>query len=160
MGIEKHAEQLGPPDIKLNGLQVWIHGRQFPDVDDYWDGNWLRVTAHCGSHDADVWTSGPILEVPAIARWLTALEEMNRSLSGEANLIGVEPELSVELTMAELGHISMKVEITPDHLTQEHSFQFELDQSYLEDLIESCRNVLAQYPVRGKPNSARWDQVT
>lgn len=29
----------------------------------------------------------------------------------------------------------MRVEITPDHQTQEHSFQVELDQSYLKSLI-------------------------
>src|SRR5256885_6731459 len=46
MGIDKYPEQLGTPDIKLGGLQVWVHGRQFPDAIDYWDGNWLRITAH------------------------------------------------------------------------------------------------------------------
>jgi hypothetical protein len=64
MGIEKFADNLGAPDIKLDGLQMWIHGRQFPNEEDYWDGNWLNVTAHCGSQGADVWTSGPILHVP------------------------------------------------------------------------------------------------
>ena len=37
-------DHLGEPDIKLAGLQIWVHGRQFPDSDDYWDGNWLYVT--------------------------------------------------------------------------------------------------------------------
>src|SRR5882724_344446 len=43
MGIDKYAEQLGTPDIKLSGLQIWVHGRQFPNATDYWDGNWLRI---------------------------------------------------------------------------------------------------------------------
>jgi hypothetical protein len=154
MGIEKFAESLGAPDIKLDGLQIWIHGRQFPNEEDYWDENWLNVTAHCGSNGADVWTSGSILHVPDIVRWLAALEEMNQSLSGEANLVGLEPELCVELNMKELGQISMRVEITPDHMTQEHNFQFEIDQSYLAGLIESCHEVLAKYPVRGKPDAS------
>ncbi len=97
----------------------------------------MNVTAHCGSHGADVWTNGAILQVPDIARWLAALEEMNQSLSGEANLVSIEPELCVELQVKELGQISMRVEITPDHMTQEHSFQFEIDQSYLGSVIES-----------------------
>lgn len=59
MGIEKFAENLGAPDIELEGSQMWIHGRQFPNDEDYWDGNWLNVTAHCGSHGANVWTGGP-----------------------------------------------------------------------------------------------------
>ena len=153
MGIEKFAENLGAPDIKLDVLQIWIHGRQFPNEEDYWDGNWLNVTAHCGSHGADVWTSGPIIHVPDIARWLDSLEWMNKSLSGEADLVSLEPELVVELKMDSPGKISMRVEITPDHITQEHNFQFEIDQSYLVELIESCCKVLAKYPIKGKPDA-------
>jgi hypothetical protein len=151
MGIDKYEEQLGAPDIKLNGLQIWIHGRQFPDAMDYWDGNWLRITAHCGTHGADVWTTGSILHIPDIVRWLAELERMKKSLSGEANLIPMEPELRVKLAAAQLGHISMEVEITPDNVTQEHTFRFDLDQSYLEPVIDSCRKLVAEYAVRGTP---------
>jgi len=153
MGIDKYAEYLGTPDIKLGGLRVWVHGRQFPDAIDYWDGNWLRITAHCGTHGADVWTTGSILHVPDIAHWLAELEHLNRSLSGEANLVPMEPELRVKLAATQLGHISMEVEITPDNVTQEHRFHFELDQSYLEPVIESCRKIVNDYPVRGTPDN-------
>lgn len=153
MGIDKHADQLGPPDIKLDRLQIWIHGRQFPDATDYWDGNWLRITAHCGSSGADVWTSGPILNLPALVSWLTELEHLSVSMRGEASLVPVEPELFVKLTAEEHGKISLEVEITPDNVTQEHSFNFELDQSYLAPLIDSCRRILAEYPVRGTPDA-------
>jgi hypothetical protein len=153
MSIEKHADNLGSPDIKLNGLQIWIHSRQFLDTEDYWDGNWLNVTAHCGTRGADVWTTGAILRIPDIATWLFTLEEMNQSLTGKANLESLEPELSVELSMSGLGHVAMRVEITADHLNQQHSFQCELDQSYLADLISSCRGVLEKYPIKGKPEA-------
>jgi hypothetical protein len=154
MSIEKFAENLSAPDIKLDGLQIWIHGRQFPQAVDYWDGNWLNVTAHCGAHGADVWTSGPIIHLPDIARWLASCEEMNRTLSGEAKLFSLEPELVVELNMDSPGQILMSVEITPDHTRQEHNFQFEIDQSYLGSLIESCRKVLAEYPIRGQADAS------
>lgn len=153
MSIRKYAENLSAPDIKLAEFQLWVHSRQFPQADDYWDGNWLNITAHCGSQGAEVWVSGPILHAPDVARWLAALETMNQTLSGEANLVSLEPELNVEMKMESLGHISVKVDITPDHMTQEHVFQFEADQSYLEKLIESCRKVMAKYPVRGKPDA-------
>ena len=78
---------------------------------------------------------------------------MNKSLSGESDLASLEPELAVELNMDSPGKISMRVEITPDHMTQEHNFQFEIDQSYLVSLIESCRKVLAKYPIRGKADA-------
>jgi hypothetical protein len=150
--MEKLGSHLGQPDIELKGLQIWIHARQFPNEDDYWDGNWLNVTAHCSTHEASVWTSGPILHVPDLIRWLADLEVMNQRVSGAANLVSVEPELSVELSMNGLGHIRMKVEITPDHMTQEHSFEFEFDQSYLEGVINSMRTVLKKYPLKGKPD--------
>ncbi|HZT57207.1 MAG TPA: hypothetical protein VFA21_01145 [Pyrinomonadaceae bacterium] len=153
MNTAKYAEDLGAPDFKLAGLQVWIHGRQFPDADDYWDGNWLNVTARCSSSGADVLTSGPILHAPDLTRWLAALEEMGRTLSGGADLVSLEPELSVEMKMETLGHVAVKVEITPDHMTQEHTFRFEVDQSYLKPLIEDCRRVVAKYPVKGKLDS-------
>jgi len=152
MGSERFKDNLGDPDIRLDGFQLWIHGRQYPHERDYWDGNWLNITAHCGSKGTDVWTSGNILHVPDLVRWLVALEEMNQTLSGAADLVSLEPELSVELKITGLGQMQAKVDITPDHLTQEHSFQFELDQSYLESLIASLRSLLAKYPVKGKPN--------
>jgi hypothetical protein len=33
-------------------FQLWVHGRQFSEAHDYDDGNWLRVTAHCGASGA------------------------------------------------------------------------------------------------------------
>ncbi len=80
-----------------------------------------------------------------------ALDAFVVTTCGEANLGGLEPELRVELKMESRGHVWVRVEITPDHLAQEHMFQFEVDQSYLKRLIEDCRKVLATYPVRGKP---------
>jgi hypothetical protein len=58
----------------------------------------------------------------------------------------------VKLAATQLGHISMEVEITPDNVTQEHTFRFELDQSYLEPVIESCRKIVDACAVRGTPD--------
>jgi hypothetical protein len=54
--------------------------------------------------------------------------------------------------MNELGHVAITVEITPDHMNQQHWFQFELDQSYLAGLISGCRGVLEKYPIKSKPD--------
>ena len=45
---------LGSPDISFSSFQLWIHGREFEAAQDYWDGNWLRVTVHYGAAGADV----------------------------------------------------------------------------------------------------------
>ena len=146
MGEQKY--KLGSPDIRLVGLQIWVHSRQFPEASDYEDGNWINVTVHCSAKDADVWVSGPIIHLPEIEFWADACTMMYKRLSGEANLDCIEPELSVKLRAETLGLISMEVAITPDHLTQQHRFRFEVDQSYLAELINGCRQVLAKYPIK------------
>jgi hypothetical protein len=148
--MKNYSESLGPPDISFAGLRVWLHGRQFPEADDYWDGNWLNVTAHCGDEGADVWAGGAILHAPDLERWLEELEELNRELRGGAKLSGPEPGLFVELKAEPLGHVTTRVEITPNHLTQRHEFTFELDQTYLRPLLESCRVAVRRYPVKGR----------
>lgn len=44
--------KLGKPDLTISGLKVWVHGREYENSDDYWDGNWLRVTANCAEKGA------------------------------------------------------------------------------------------------------------
>jgi hypothetical protein len=149
--MEGLDNELGEPDLELSGLQIWIHGRQFPDSADYWDGNWVNVTTHCGAQDASVWTSGPIIHLSEIAHLLQGAREMNTSLKGTATLPCMEPELAVELRADGLGHIEMIVEITPDNLSQEHKFTFEIDQTYLPSLISSCQTILRNYPIKGHP---------
>jgi hypothetical protein len=144
-------EPLGAPDLQIAGLRLWVHGRQFPRADDYWDGNWLQVTVHCAAPGAKVWVTGPILHVPDIAQFLRGVEALHASLQGEAILPCMEPELAVQLTAEGLGHITMVVAMTSDHLAQAHRFTFTLDQSYLPPVIGSCRTILRQYPVKGQP---------
>jgi hypothetical protein len=142
---------LGEPDFQLAGLRIWIRGRQFPASDDYWDGNWLTVTAHCGARGASVWASGPIIHLSEIAVFLQGAEAMHTSLEGEAVLSCMEPELSVTLNAEGLGRMTMVVNITPDHVSQAHRFTFAIDQSFLPQVLRSCRTILQQYPITGQP---------
>jgi hypothetical protein len=147
---DDQIDRLGPPDIRLAGRQIWVHGRQFPNAQDYWDGNWLNVTAHCGAQGADVWMSGPRVHLSEVLGWRDQAAEMHRTISGNAELACMEPELRVELKMASLGQISMTVRITPELMTQQHSFEFSIDQSHLPDLVRQCGQVLEANPIRGK----------
>ena len=149
--MQNFEEPLGAPDLQVAGLRLWVHGRQFPMADDYWDGNWLQVTVHCGAPGASVWVTGPILHVPEIAQFLRGVEALHASLQGEAILPCMEPELAVSLTAERRGHMTMVVAMTPDHLFQAHRFTFTIDQSYLPPVMDSCRAILRQYPVKGQP---------
>jgi hypothetical protein len=46
--------ELQNPDFCIGGLEVSIYGRQFPESDDYWDGNWLNVIACCTANSSTV----------------------------------------------------------------------------------------------------------
>jgi hypothetical protein len=41
----KQPDNLGPPSLKIDGFALWVHGRQLPESQDFYDGNWLNVTA-------------------------------------------------------------------------------------------------------------------
>lgn len=143
-------ENLGHPALKIAGFQLWVHGRQFPEAEDSDDGNWLRVTAHCGATGASVWAQGAILMVTDIASFGDQCAAMLRGTSNTAALDPVEPELKVSFqALDRLGHVRAKVEITPDHLVQSHQMEFEIDQSYLPDIIKQCLAVVQEYPIRG-----------
>jgi hypothetical protein len=143
-------ENLRPPDFKIGGLRVWVLGREFEDSQDFWDGNWLRVLAHCGAEDAQVRASGPILHLSEVQLWLEQATELHRKLPGAAELNCMEPNLSAKIELRD-GRGSLVVDITPNHLTQQHRFTFEVDQSYLPELTGALTRLLQRLPVRGKP---------
>ncbi len=149
--MDRNREKLGEPDIAIAGLQIWVHSRQFPDEENYWDGNWLNVTVHCGAKGSSVWTSGNIIQLHDITHLSAGAKELYNYLKGKAELPCIEPELFVELEADAMGHILMTIKITPDHLSQTHKFTFDLDQSYLPQLIKGCDDLLLKFPIKGKP---------
>ncbi len=148
--MKRHnPEEPGPPDFAVAGLQVWIWGRQFEDAQDYWDGNWLNVLAHCGSAGADVWASGAILHLSELRHWLDELYQLNEKLSGSAELSCMEPNLRAKLELKD-GRGELVVRITPDHMTEKHEFAFAVDQSYLRQLTSALERVFQRFPIQGK----------
>ncbi|MGD0137414.1 MAG: hypothetical protein ABSD28_00935 [Tepidisphaeraceae bacterium] len=149
MQSEKAIAALGSPSLKISGFQLWIQGRQFPNSNDHWDGNWLNITAHCGAAGASIWASGAIITTMDFERFLAECESLYDQMAGEATIQPMEPNLRVSLRATDrLGHIKMHVQITPDHMSQKHELAFEIDQSYLPEIVSQCRMVLRDFPVR------------
>jgi hypothetical protein len=143
------ADHLGAPDLRLAGFQLWVHGYAYPDVTDAWDGNWLRVTAHCGRGGASVWTSGVLLDTVGVLRFRRELAAVYESLRGEATLESHEPNVALRVEAADrAGHLRVRAELTPDHLAQGHWFEFQADQSHLPEVLAACDALLARLPVR------------
>ncbi|HEX3916013.1 MAG TPA: hypothetical protein VHW60_01655 [Caulobacteraceae bacterium] len=145
----RHPQDLyGDPDLKLEGLSIWALGRQFPNSEDYWDGNWMTVHAHVEAPGARIDAQRSWLRADEIEGFLEQLEALNRDLKGTAELACMEPTLNVKVTCGSLGHIQVVVEITPDHMTQSHRIDFASDQTYLASAMKGCRAILAKYPVK------------
>jgi hypothetical protein len=140
--------ELGEPHLHLAGLKIWVHGYQYRDADDYWDGNWLNATAVCSENGATVLVRGAFIRTNEIQDWQYAVDKLLADLEGEAKLECMEPEIAVTLSAKSLGAVEMAVQITPDQLTQEHRFTFAIDQSYLEPLSSQCVQLLNAFPVR------------
>jgi hypothetical protein len=137
------------PDLKLGGLSLWAESRERPNDDDYWDGNWLIIRARVEAPGSSVELRGPWLRTDEIASFLTEVEAMSKDLRGKAALAPIEPAIKATLEMGSLGQIAVYVEATPDHIEQRHSFHFGFDQSYLPEIIRSCRTILLRFPIKG-----------
>lgn len=147
--MSNYLDELGEPDIKLAGLKLWVHGYQFRESQDYWDGNWLNATAVCSEGASSVLVQGNFIRTDEIIQWQRAVEKLGVELAGEASLQCMEPYIAVTLKAVSLGAVEMEVQITPNQLTQEHKFRFEIDESYLQPLSSQCAHVLHAFPLRG-----------
>lgn len=141
-------EALGDPAIDLFGLKLWIHGRQFPNATDFWDGNWLRVTAILSTPRSMVRTEGPIIHLREIYALKSECEKLYETLSGNAKLSCLEPNLSVNIVAGTGGHMEVEVSVVPDQFTERHEYKATSDQTYLPRIIRACETILEQYPIR------------
>jgi hypothetical protein len=138
------------PAIELGDFQIVVHRRQFPDAVDLWDGNWLVVTARCAQDGAIVAAGGPILDAADLERFRDQLSALHRTGTGQAELMGAEPHIVVRVAAADgLGHLRVRVELTPDPQSQGHWFAYAIDRSYLAEAIRQLDAVLGLFPVRG-----------
>ncbi|HXG87099.1 MAG TPA: hypothetical protein VNJ02_02095 [Vicinamibacterales bacterium] len=140
-------DALGPPGLQVAGLRVWVHEQPYAGSDEPYDADWLTVTAQCSESGASVRIRGAFLTSSAFERLAVGCEQLHAHLAGRAWLASEELNLHVVLeTTDRLGHLTAVVAITPDHLTQEHRFEFQIDQTYLPEIAQQCRAILARYP--------------
>lgn len=151
MSHKIRSPHLGEPDLSIKDLHLWIQGRQFPESNEYYDGNWLNVTVHCNLYSASIWLDGPILLVMDIEGFGKQCEAMSRGEVTSVRLYPLEPELGLLLEPADrLGHIRVEVTMHLEQFTQSHNVHFEIDQSYLPSIAKQCFDIVQKYPIRGR----------
>ena len=150
------SQHLGEPDLKLGGLQLWVHGLENPGAEDPSDLDWLRATVRCDAEGASVHVHGAFLTAADISGFGRRCRALHDGMLATATLEPYEPALRIDLRRVDrLGHFVAQVDITPDHLAQSHRFEFELDQTDLPGLARGCSAIVARLPRRdsgdGKP---------
>ncbi|GBF04023.1 hypothetical protein DAERI_010195 [Deinococcus aerius] len=139
-------------DFNLGPLRLKVHGYQFQESDEYWDANWVIVTAEVDlPGQACVRVEGPFLMTTELARFRDEMQMLYDRLDAEAGLWTIEPELKLRLEGKGTGAITAEIEITPNQMTQEHRFYAELDQTYLPLAIQQLNSILNRFPMRGQP---------
>ncbi len=134
------------PYFNLGGFAIRIHGYEFPNATDYWDGNWLDVSCACTAPGATVTVRGPFVRINEIFDLLESLEAL---LSGAEvpDVKFMEQELALDFESSGLGELRFTVSLTPN-LNQSHQMSFDIDQSHLTAAIEQCKAILANYPLK------------
>ncbi len=147
---QREIDSLGAADLEIVGLRLWVHGRQFPDSTDYWDGNWVRITAYCAYGESRVRVDGSVVHLSEIAGLLRGCENLSESLAGRTGLDSMEQNLKLELVAKKLGRVAVDIQITPEPMRESHRFRDEIDQTSLPSIIAACSRLLENYPLRGR----------
>ena len=146
----------GPSDT----IQLELLGYQFPDLDDWWDANWLivAVDAQCqGRHWRAENAALLTIDVAELADWL------ERAASGKdvpEELGFMEPCLTFTLDRsaaeAQALYLDVAHELSPPWLEEDDRFgsgvrlQLSVDPVMLLDAAASLRRQLKSFPQRGE----------
>lgn len=132
-------DELNPPSISLHKLKIWVQ-----DCADELDGDmlWLDTIIDCTCGGSRVTIHGGFMSLDNLVSWLHQITELQNKSPGAATLACWEPNLVIKLSVNKLGSMSTEVFITPCLTSQEHTFRFELDQSYLEHFARDLKRTI------------------
>lgn len=81
--------------------------------------------------------------------WRDSLKKMYETLEGTYNFSIADPILGISFECQKLGQINVTVEMSENNLTESHVFKYEIDQSYLPDIIQKLLAFLESLPKFG-----------
>lgn len=147
----------GEAHLRIGGLEIRVEGREFPQADDYWDGNWVVAAVHCASPHSSVAFRGPILHLSEVAQLLEGCEAVAEGEAGSATLPCSEPHLYVELEARPRGRVRATVELRPQG--ERHVYEFPLDRDAVGRIAAECRALLTAFPILGEPPTESAEDI-
>jgi hypothetical protein len=135
-------------------LKVEVLNYERPENSDYWDANWLKVQiqikvgAFSGNYIAQ-------LQTMDFSGFEKELKRIYIDLKGVTQFNSIEEWLMVMLIGDGLGHFKVECRACDSPGTGNTlQFEFQIDQTYIPNLITQVSNILEMFPVKGQPNRA------
>jgi len=145
-------DHLGDPDFSFRGFSLWIHGWE-RDAVDFWDNNWLDITARFKSGgamgSAVIVVAGTILHSTDLEYAAKTFAKLNDSLQGSAEFATLDPGFHLKLEARSTGAIGFTVEMFPGP-DETYEYSTELDQTYLAPAVPALNTVVKAYGPRGE----------
>lgn len=132
-------------------VTIRVGGRMHPDATDYWDGNWLLspIEVVVGGFTGRVQAG---LRADELVSFREQLQELHRTLEGEAKLESLENWLILVATGDGLGHVEVTGAARDEPgMGNELRFGFTSDQTFLPEIIDALLQVEQLFPVLGAP---------
>jgi hypothetical protein len=135
--------------LELAGFRMRVLRRQFPNANDYWDGNWLVVNCECNESGARAVAQGPFVRISEIIHLTNTLDAVASGKLVSVDVPFMEPELSIKFSAGTRGEVQLCVGLKTEHFSRRHQFTFCMDLTYLPRAVGQCHSILAAYPLRG-----------
>ena len=147
---------MAPIDIRFGYSQdeyllISVFQCQFPQNEDFWDGNWLVAAAEVS---VGVFTGKMkgYLRTDEFLAFQQELIELYRRLTGTAYFSTMEGWLAIQLTGDGLGHIEAACLLKDDPAGgNKLTFTLEFDQTYIPQILKELTQVIQTYPIVGRP---------
>ena len=141
--------------IRLGGeeaeyLTLVIHGRNRPESEDYWDGNWLWCTAEVAAGAFRGSVSNAIRNEDLIL-FLPRIEDLYQRLDGEALLDTLEGWLDLRVIGVGHGQVEVCGSLCDASVGgNQLEFRLALDQTFLPAVIGQIRAAVEAFPIVGR----------
>ena len=132
-------------------LALSVRGRAYRQSSDYWDGNWLLVTAviHVGKFSGQI---PGMLRAEEIQLFTQQLQAFRQSLKGMVSFETAEEWLHFHIEADKLGKIEISGTLSDDVSYPYNSLKFTLttDPSFLDAPLKQLQTVTQAFPIVGR----------
>ena len=131
-------------------LAITILGRNRPDCEDYWDGNWVGASVEVAAGGFRGEVSGD-LRTEELAAFHSELRTARRVPGRGCPISTLEEWFSLAITGDGHGHMELSCEVRDQPgVGNTLAFRLALDQTYLRPMVDQLGRAVSDLPVVGR----------